>query len=440
MAKHYDDLLTLCGWERDEIEDERPRIEEAFRRLELGPEDMKPAENWVRTYQDVSLVGVRKLLGAWIKELIDMILAKDEGLKPVYYGMPAITGPGFIMAGASDDVFVCCPDYVLVQTIGSIFNKLTPIIIAGEQNGAPPGHALCSLWQVRMGGMAKGIIPVPAMTISSSYFCDMSAIGDTLMRGLYGTTAAVIDSCMDGRWGEFPDVRPERIAFLGEQINNALKKAGEILNITITPDAMEKGTRGARECADRIARLIELMRADPVPLNAAGLQFLEGLAPASTRRGITEGNKALDILIPELEERVAKGIGSARAEEGRPEGHVLPFAHRRSQMQPSRGGGWHGFSRHGSAHLAGRFAGQTRQGVPDGRREYRRYGVPEGIAVRQQRKPGSFHAGGRLRGSGRFYPEDSVQLPSCRRTVPYRKEISGREDRSPRHHDRGRHG
>ena len=84
MAKYYDELLKLCGFEEEEIGQERPRIEEIFRRLELGSADMKSAESWVRQNHDVELVGVRKMLRLWLKELFDLVLARDEEKKIEY--------------------------------------------------------------------------------------------------------------------------------------------------------------------------------------------------------------------------------------------------------------------------------------------------------------------------------------------------------------------
>ncbi len=63
MEKYYDDLFRLCGYEDEEITNERPRIEASFEKLRIGPEDMDRADAWVRRNHDVSLVGVRKLLG-----------------------------------------------------------------------------------------------------------------------------------------------------------------------------------------------------------------------------------------------------------------------------------------------------------------------------------------------------------------------------------------
>jgi len=309
MAEYYDELLTLCGFEQEEIEEERPRIEKAFERLGIGPEDMDTADTWVRHHHEVTLQGVRKLLGAWLKELIDVVLARDEGKKIVYFGFPAILGPGLILSASSKDVMVTAPDMVLDHTMGQIFNKLIPILETGEANGLPPGHALCSLWQAKIGGIAKGMIPVPDLALASSYYCDMGSKADDLVAALYGVPVAYIDGVMDSPWGEFPEYLPERVHYLGAQINQALKKAEEVLGIAIVPDAWERSQKESRLYRDNLVRLVELMKADPVPISIAELELMETISSSSTGRGIREGIKAMDILIREMEIRVKEGIG-----------------------------------------------------------------------------------------------------------------------------------
>ncbi|MFP4641608.1 MAG: 2-hydroxyacyl-CoA dehydratase [Dehalococcoidia bacterium] len=309
MANYYDGLLKLCGFEDEEIKEERPRVEKSFERLGIGPEDMETAEIWVRQNHDVSLEGVRKLLGAWLKELIDLVLSKDEGKKVVYFGFPAILGPGLILSAASKDVFVSAPDMVLDHTMGQIFNKLNPILEAGEANGLPPGHAMCSLWQAKIGGVAKGMIPVPDLALASSYFCDMGSKADDLVTAQYGVPVAYIDGVMDSEWGEYPNYSPERVQYLGTQINQALDKAEKVLDIRIDPEAWESSQKDSRSFVDSLLRLIELMKADPVPVSVAELELLEALSGASTGRGIQQGIEAMKILVDELEERVKAGIG-----------------------------------------------------------------------------------------------------------------------------------
>ena len=309
MGDYYDKLFRLCGYEDEEIKSERTRIEASFEKLGIGPEDMDMADGWVRQNHDVSLLGVRKLLGAWLKELIDLVLAREEGKKIVYYGFPAILGPGLMLSASSKDVFVSAPDMVLDHTMGQIFNKLKPILEAGEANGLPPGHALCSLWQAKIGGVALGMIPVPDLALASSYYCDMGSKADDLVTALYGVPMAYIDGIMDSKWGEYPEYYPERVHYLGARINQALEMAGKVLGIRITPDAWERSRKSTQPFRDNLARLAEVMKADPVPVSIAELELLEALSGSSTGRGIQEGIKAMDILIHELEERVKAGKG-----------------------------------------------------------------------------------------------------------------------------------
>jgi hypothetical protein len=310
MANYYDELLKLCGFEDEEIEKERSRIEKSFERLGIGPDDMETAQNWVRQNHDVTLTGVRKLLGAWLKELIDLVLAKDDGKKIVYFGFPAILGPGLMLSASSDDVFVCAPDMVLDHTMGQIFNKLTPILEAGEANGLPPGHALCSLWQAKIGGIVKGMVPVPDLALASSYSCDMGSKADDLVTALYGVPIVYIDGVMDSKWGEYPEYLPERVQYLGAQINQGLNKAEKVLGIKIAPDAWEKSQKGGQAYVSNLLKLLDLMKADPVPVSVVELELLEALWGSSTGRGIRDGIRAMEVLIHELEERVKAGIGA----------------------------------------------------------------------------------------------------------------------------------
>jgi benzoyl-CoA reductase/2-hydroxyglutaryl-CoA dehydratase subunit BcrC/BadD/HgdB len=310
MAEYYDDLVKLCGFDDDEIGKERPRLDKAFKKLELGVKDFNNAEEWVRRNHDVGLLGVRKLLGAWLKELVDLVLAREEGKKIVYYGFPTITGPGLaIKAAAPDEVYAACPDVVLCHTMGQIFNKLSPVLGAGEENGLPPGHGLCSLQQIRNGGMAKGIIPVPDLVLTSSYYCDMGSKADELLHEKYGHPAVYVDGCMDSRWGEYPGYLSERVEFLGAQLNKLFAKVKEILGVEVTREVWDKAASISRQLFSGISRLAELLKADPMPASQVAVGLAMWLSAGSTGRAMSEGPAAIAILCEEIRKRVDAGIG-----------------------------------------------------------------------------------------------------------------------------------
>jgi benzoyl-CoA reductase/2-hydroxyglutaryl-CoA dehydratase subunit BcrC/BadD/HgdB len=311
MENYYDELFMICGYEVEEIDKERPRIERAFQKLALGDKDIKKAETWVRQNHDIELVGVRKLLGLWMKELIDLVLAKDEGKKVVYYGFPTIAGPAAAIAAASEEILCTCPDAVLCYTLGQIFNGLTPVLEAGEENGLPPGHGLCSLQQIRVGALARGIIPVPDLVLTSSYYCDMGSKTDELLHERYGHPAVYADGSMDSRWGEFPGHLPERVEFLGGQLEKVLDRAEEVLGVEITTEARHEGASRSRELFRALRELVELIKkADLQPLSIVEVEVARRLTSGSTsRRVMSEGPKMIAILNQGIRERMDKGIG-----------------------------------------------------------------------------------------------------------------------------------
>jgi len=326
VANYYDDLLKLCEFEDDEINREKSRIDKAFQKLGLGPEDMKTAEKWVRSNHDIELRGVRKLLGVWLKELIDLVLARDEGKKIVYYGFPSIQGPGMAIRAASDEVYCACPDVILCHTLGQIFNKLTPILEAGEENGLPPGHGLCSLQQIRVGGMAKGIIPVPDIVTCSSYFCDMGSKTDELLHERYGHPAVYVDGSMDSKWGEYPYCPPQKIEFLGAQLNKIFDKVKETVGIEVTKEAQEEARSISRQLFHGLAQLTQFMKEDPTPISTVATGLALNLAAACTGRAMAEGPEAIDILCQEVDKRIDEGIGVVEKGAPRVMTFIAPFS------------------------------------------------------------------------------------------------------------------
>ncbi|MGV8073339.1 MAG: 2-hydroxyacyl-CoA dehydratase [Syntrophobacteraceae bacterium] len=299
----------MCGFEPQDVEVERHRIEVAFQKLRLGPQDMESAVGWVRENHDISLKGLRKLLGAWLKELIDLVLAKDEGKKIVYYGFPAMVRPGYLISASGENLYCASPDTIICHTVGQIFNKLTPLLEAGEKNGLPPGHALCSLWQVKVGALSMGIIPEPDIAVASSYYCDMGSKADDLLAERFGTPIYYIDGSMDSPWGEYPDYSPERVTFLGTQLNRLFDRVRDLTGVEVTADAWGKASSFISEYYSRLARITELVKADPIPVSATVIELATILPAACTGRGIPEASAALEILIREIEARIEKGEG-----------------------------------------------------------------------------------------------------------------------------------
>jgi len=322
----YTELLKLCGYDDQEIETERPRVEKAFKKLGLGPEDIERGENRTRKLFDTSLEGMRMSLGIWMKELIDLTLSKDEGKKIVYANYPSIKPPYLAAMYASDDLYVGTPELVLDIVMGMVFDKINPLIEAGEENGLAPGLAHCALLQARIGAITQGIIPMPDFLLNSSHFCDQSPKTDELIHELYGVPIAYIDSIMDQNWGDWPETSGRRIEYLGARMNQALEKLGEVLDIKVTEESWQMATRENAKGWANYLTLIELVAgSDPQPISQADLSVPFWIVFGTPTRRVDDYNKAIGILLKEVKQRVDQGKGVV--EKGAPRvGWYLPSA------------------------------------------------------------------------------------------------------------------
>jgi benzoyl-CoA reductase/2-hydroxyglutaryl-CoA dehydratase subunit BcrC/BadD/HgdB len=307
---YYADLLKLCGWEEDQMVREKPRLLEAFRILGLGPEEMKIAEDRVREGYDIDLIGVRKALGVWIGGLVDVVLSRIEGKKVVYYSYPPLGGlGGRISAMGKGEILCVCPEFIIDIVLGAIFDTIDPIIETGEDRALPPGRALCALNKIRVGAITKGIIPVPDLLLASSFYCDQGGQTDEWLHEIYGAPWVVLDNIMDSPWDEFPTLAPKRVSYLAAELENGWIEAAEILGQK--PDEKDWGVYADLygRFVTGIAETNSAMKADPPPISQSNLQLVRFLRNATSYDRFADAVEAIDILIPELRQRVKNGTG-----------------------------------------------------------------------------------------------------------------------------------
>jgi benzoyl-CoA reductase/2-hydroxyglutaryl-CoA dehydratase subunit BcrC/BadD/HgdB len=309
---YYNELLTLCSFDEAEIVSQKQRIEKTFKILGLGPVDMDRAVARVQKYFDMELVGVRKALGLWLKELFDVVLAREEGKNIIYFGYPPFQYTGLAIKAAAkskNDFYIGCPEVVLCQTLGQIFDKLVPVLEAGEAAGLPPGHAMCSLLQIKLGALEKGIIPIPDMSIATSYFCDMGPKADELMQYKYGYPVEYVDGCLDSPWGAWPVHDRETVQYLGTQVNNMFGTLKDMFGLEINEDTWQQARLVAGKLYVAINELTRHLTADPVPLSVADSELVSNIPTACTGVAMEEGPETVGILAREVGKRVEKGVG-----------------------------------------------------------------------------------------------------------------------------------
>jgi hypothetical protein len=131
------ELLKLCGYSEQEIESELPRVEKAFNKLGITVDDIERGKQRLNKYYDMELKGVRKSMRLIVRELVDALLVRDEGVKSVIYGFMA---PGFDLLSSalvtkSRDVFSIHHSWAFQIVVGCIFGKIVPILEEAGNHG-----------------------------------------------------------------------------------------------------------------------------------------------------------------------------------------------------------------------------------------------------------------------------------------------------------------
>ncbi|MEW6616515.1 MAG: 2-hydroxyacyl-CoA dehydratase family protein [Thermodesulfobacteriota bacterium] len=306
----YTDFLKLCGYEDDELKKEMPRIEKAFDKLGIGKEDIVRAEERVQENFDTSLKGIVKSLRVWMEELVSLALCRDEYKKVIYSDWPL---PGAMMMAVrhlSDDLYTTSIAEVLNVTMGQIFDKLGPILEAGEHAGLGVGSAHCALWQTHIGAIKMGIIPRPDLIVSPGWYCDQATEADQLLAELYDIPVVYLDGVVDAGWGEWPDNLSERrIRYAGSQLNKVLKKIEEVTGCTFTEEVRKAGVKENAVFYTNFNNLVEMVgRSDPQVISQTNLNLLYWMSNTPMRKK-DEGIKAITTLIIETKERIDRGEG-----------------------------------------------------------------------------------------------------------------------------------
>ncbi len=302
------EFLNLCGFEPEEIEKEMPRIDKAFSILEISDEDVGRAKAKIQKYLDIELNGVRKVLGIWLKELVDMVLAKEEGKKIIYVSYPPIPQMVAALALTSEDIYCASPDIVVSNTLNLMFDKIIPILETAEKNGLSPGIAFCSYLQTRFGAVVKGIVPKPDLLIPSCFLCDLTPATDQLLHELYGIPVAYIDNTIDEKGEQWPDgINPRKVKYFATEMKNSIEMFKQVTGRQLSESEVREAVDVANRLNSLCSRIQDLRKADPLPLSQNDYHLAFSLNCIG--RGLKEGNEALETLLAELEDRVDAGKG-----------------------------------------------------------------------------------------------------------------------------------
>jgi len=308
----YEDFLRLTGFEEEEMPEYLPQWRKASEKLGLTEDDIKFAtKERLPTYFAVELEGIRKLLGCFVKETIDLTKAseyKERGVKIVYGILPAIIHYYYALKlTAPDKVFVSFPDIFLTMVMNGFFHKLAPYLEEAEKAGIPYGCRHCALNKTRYAARRLRIIPSPDINWVWGFICDEGPKTDEFIRIYHDPEWKTYITRLphDQPLYTVEDEVTDRVEYLASQMRDGFESVQKEIGIKVPEEKIKEVIGIWHRYADKLAELALLMAADPQPLGAvSGRLFWEPLfTPFNT--GIEAMEKALDITIKEVKQRVA---------------------------------------------------------------------------------------------------------------------------------------
>lgn len=319
------EFLRLCGFEPEETAKEKSRIERAFQIWGITDEDAERAEDRIRRFFDMELTGMRKIRGIWLKEFIDMTLAKEEGKKVVYSSFPPIGQITGSLAIMSEKVYCAVPEPTIMTVMGQYFGKLGPILETAEKSWLPPGQAHCPFLQARLACILGGKVAMPDLLTAVGIVCEQAGKTDEIIEYLHGVPVVHVDCCNDELGTHWPYPDPRRVKYLAQEFKKVAAAVRDVIGLELTEEAINRGNREWSVLRSAFDKLLDLRaKADPLPMKEKDWQNVFEIVMTCSGRVVREGVDAVNTLFKEVKERVDRGTGVM--EKGAPR-VVNVFAH-----------------------------------------------------------------------------------------------------------------
>jgi len=318
MAKKdvHERFLSLAGFEEDEMQEALSDWRRASHRLGLNEEDVEFAtEEWIPAHYDVKLEGVRKAIGSYVKETIDLAKAseyKERGVKIVYGILPAILHYYYALKlTAPDKVYVSFPDIVLTHVLNGFFRKLNPYLEEAEKTGIAYGCRHCALNKTRYAAHKLGVIPSPSVSWIWGFVCDEGPKTDEFIQLYHNPEwkTYVTRIPHDQPLGTIEYEVIERVEYLASQMRDGFEYVQRVIGVSVPDEKIKEVMSIWHRYATKVTELNRLMAYDPQPLSGIAASLVKAPLSIPFNTGIESMEGALDILIREVKQRVANKEG-----------------------------------------------------------------------------------------------------------------------------------
>jgi len=333
----YKEFLVRCAGFGDspldeELDEMLPKWKGAAKKIGLTEEDHKFATQvWIPRNFDLKSEGVRKTIGAYIAEVADIMMAEEykrKGHKIVYGVLPAHSPFYRALKFTNPEVDVYFPDATLVSLLNPFFHKVYPFLEEAEAHGMTYGCRHCALNKTRYAAYRRGLIPMPDVSWIWGFVCDQAPKSDEFIKEMWNGKLPLIFSRLphDQPAHKVEHEDEERVKYLASIMREGYEAVCEKIGIEVDERALKDALDERTTYLLKYSELATLQASDPPPTDGNIFSvFITNPMFVAMNTGYKYFTIALDALIKEAKEKVAKGEGVTPKGSPRGMAWFIPF-------------------------------------------------------------------------------------------------------------------
>lgn len=313
----HEEFLRALDFTDEEMRVQLPLWENACRLLGLTEGDVSfAAREWIPTYWDMSLRGVKKCIAVYIREIIEITRLEEyklNGKKILYCNVPAHTACVYANKVAGGDrIHICSPDNIISTVLSAFFNKKS-LLTEANNSCSNPLCSYCGVNRTKVAAQNKGIFTEPDVVWNWGLFCNEAQKTEEYIQCSGG----------DVRWNYVMTTMPKdyssgirevddasRYKYLAQQFIDGQRKVADSTGIEVTEADVVLSMEKYLDYFNKLEVLTELVAtADPQPISGNDLVLFGIPAHVCFDSGFHYFSEAIEILIDEVKERIQKGCG-----------------------------------------------------------------------------------------------------------------------------------
>ncbi len=329
----HESFLELLDFSETERRELLPLWENACALFRITEAELRyAAQEWLPQYWDLSLHGVRRCIGVYIRELIEISRLPEyraRGDKLLYYNMPC--HPACIYANklaGNGLLHASYPDYFIATVFNAFLHKsVTP---AGQSGvcASPVCHQ-CGMNRVKVSTCFRDLIAEPTVLWNWGLYCNeghkIEEFVDNMGARNWKYVLTVIPQDAPSGIAEADD--ESRVQYLAQELRESLKSLSACTGFQVREEHLRAAAEEYLAYQLKVEELMDLMSHAPVqPVTGNDLTIFQAPSQIAFDSGFRFLNEAIDLMLEEVRARILRGEGPLPEDAPRLACHFVPFS------------------------------------------------------------------------------------------------------------------